>query len=154
MNPSEVPVKKSRSTWKAALLLLVVFLLGAGCGLGGSMLLLRSWIRLAVTSPVNNHGPLDKLASRIEYHLQRSLKLSDDELRAVHEELALSTRKAKELRLRVGDEARGLAEDTIVRIGSHLPPDKQANLRKQATARLEPWGLLPGAKVETAPKKD
>lgn len=136
------------------MLLLVVFFLGAGCGIGGSMLLLRFWIRLAVTSPVSNHGPLDKLASRIENHLKHSLKLSDDELRAVHEELALSTRKAKELRLRVGDEARGLAEDTIVRIGSHLPSDKQANWRKQATARLEPWGLMPSAKAETAPKKD
>lgn len=129
-----------------------VFFLGGACGFGGGMILLRSWIRLAITAPVSNHGPIDKLAARIESNIGRSMKLSADELRAVHDELAVSIRKAKELRLRVGDEARALAEDTIARIDSHLPTDKQAGWRQQATARLEPWGLLPPAKMGDKPK--
>ncbi len=146
MNAPEIPAKPSRSKWKAALLLIFVFLLGGACGLGGGMILLRSWIRLAITAPLSHQGPVDKLAARIESNIGRSFKLSTDELHAVHDELAVSTRKAKELRLRVGDDARALAEDTIVRIGSHLPADKQAAWRQQATARLAPWGLLPDAK--------
>lgn len=152
MNPPEVPVKPSRSKWKAALLLVFVFILGGACGLGGGILLLRSWIRLAITAPLSQQGPLDKLAAQIEGKIGRSLKLSEDELRAVHDELAVSTRKAKELRLRTGDEVRALAEDTIARISSHLPSDKQAKWRQQAAARLEPWGLLPAAKTEDKPK--
>ncbi len=148
MSSLESPPKPSRSNWKAVLLLLFVFILGAGCGLGGGLLLFRSWFRLAVTAPLSHHGPIDKLAAHIETNLSRSLKLSDDECRAVHEELAVSTRKAKELRLRVGDEVRELAADTIERVGRHLPADKQANWRRQATAKLEPWGLMPGAKAE------
>jgi hypothetical protein len=152
MNPTEIPSKPSGSKWKAALLLVFVFMLGGACGLGGGMLLLRSWIWLAITAPLSHHGPIDKLAAQIESKIGRSFKLSADELRAVHDELAVSSRKAKELRLRVGDEARALVEDSIARIGSHLPADKQANWRQQATARLEPWGLLPAAKKEDKPK--
>ena len=152
MNTTDAPAKPASGTWKAVLLLVVVFFLGAATSIGGGLLFLRSQIRKAATAPSNNQGPLDRLSARIESHLGDHLKLSPSERGTLHEELAVTTRRAKELRLRLADDIRALADETITRIGSHLPADKQAKLRQEVDERLAPWGLQPKAGGEVSSK--
>lgn len=137
----DAPAKPSRGVWKAVLLLLVVFVLGAASGIGGGLLFLRSQIRRAATAPVTNRGPLDTLADRMESRLTGRLQLSESERSAVREELAASVRQAKEIRLRIANDIRALAGDTVARIAKHLSAEKQVKLWKEAESRLEPWGL-------------
>ena len=152
MNTPESPVKPASGVWKALLVLVLVFVLGAAAAIGGGLLLLRSQIRIAATAPATQQGPLDKLAARIEERLGDRLQLSPAERSALHEELAVTTLRAKELRTRLADDIRELAADTFGRISSHLPGDKQAKLKEEMDARLAPWGLLPQAGAGQPPK--
>lgn len=152
MNTTDPPAKPTSGTWKALLVLALVFLLGAATGIGGGLLFLRAQIRKAATAPLNNQGPFDKLSARIESQLVKNLQLDPPERSAVHEELAVTSRRAKELRLRLADDIRALAGDTIARIGGHLSAEKQAKLRQDADAWLAPWGLQPKAGAEHLPK--
>ena len=151
---TDTPAKPTSGTWKALLVLALVFLLGAATGIGGGLLFLRAQIRKAATAPVNNQGPFDKLSARIESQLGKNLQLDPQERNAVHEELALTTRRAKELRLHLAGDIRALAGDTIARIGSHLSAEKQTKLRQDADAWLAPWGLQPRASAVHPPKAD
>ena len=142
--PSSTPTPKHIAPrWRAILLLLIVFVAGAGCGLGGSLFLFRWAVRKAFIMPVTASGPLDRLAGRIESQLNAKLNLTVAERDAVREELTAGTQRAKEIRLRVANEIRALAGDTVSRIERRLPVEKQAGLRELAKARLEPWGLQP-----------
>jgi len=154
MNTTDTPPKPAGGVWKALLILILVFILGAATGIGGGLLILRAQIRKAATATVSQQGPLDKLAARVEAHLGDRLHLSATERSALHEELGVTTRRAKELRLRLADDIRALAGDTIRRIGARLPAEKQAALRKEMDERLTPWGLKPDTVGDRPPKAD
>jgi len=154
MNTTDAPARTTKGAWKAVLLLVLVFILGAATAIGSGLLFLRSEIRKAATAPVSQQGPLDRFSGRIESHLAGRLKLSDSERNALHEELAVTTRRAKELRLRLANDVRALAGETVARIGSHLPAEKRAKLRQEVEERLAPWGLQPKASGEHPPKAD
>lgn len=141
MNPPATPAKPASNRWKAVLILLLVFALGAATGVGGALFYVRSQMRFAVVRPLSGRDRLDRLAARVESNLSKSLKLNAQERSAVHGELAVSVEKARQLRTRMFLEVRALVADTLARIGNRLPPEKQAKLKKKAADRLSRWGF-------------
>lgn len=138
MNPPSPP----SSRWKAVLLLLLVFVLGAGCGIGGGLLVLRRIVQHAVAQPDDAPAPVDRLAGKIESLMVAELALTDSERSAVHAELLQTAADFKALRLEVWQKAGMHVAGSLDRICKHLPAEKQAILRKKAAERLGPWGLL------------
>jgi hypothetical protein len=132
------------SRWKAVLLLLLVFALGAGCGIGGGLLVLRRIVKHAIAHPDESHAPVDRLVGKIESLLVVELDLTDFERSAVHVELLQAATEFKALRREVWQKAGVSVAGSLDRICQHLPAEKQAILRKKAAERLGPWGLLSG----------
>lgn len=130
------------SRWKAILLLALVFTLGAGCGIGGGLLVLRRIVQHAIAHPDEAHAPVDRAVGKIESLMVAELDLSDSERSAVHEELLQTAAEFKALRLEVWRKASMNVAGSLDRICQHLPAEKQATLRKKAAERLGPWGLL------------
>jgi hypothetical protein len=132
------------SRWKAVLLLLLVFALGAGCGIGGGLLVLRRIVQHAIAHPDESHAPVDRLVGKIEALMVAELDLTDSERIAVHAELQETATEFKALRREVWQKAGVSVAGSLDRICQHLPAEKQAILRKKAAERLGPWGLLSG----------
>lgn len=130
------------SRWKAVLLLLLVFVLGAGCGIGGGLLVLRRIVQHAIAHPDESHAPVDRLVGKIESMMVAELDLTDSERSAVHAELLQVATEFKALRREVWHKAGVSVAGSLDRICQHLPAEKQAILRKKAAERLGPWGLL------------
>ncbi|XHR27242.1 MAG: hypothetical protein ACFUZC_14980 [Chthoniobacteraceae bacterium] len=149
--PGDIPLSPaSKIRWKALILLAAVFVLGAGIGVGSTLYYVRSQVRYAMLHPFADRGRLDRLAARLEANLTRSLDLDAAERRAVHEELAVSVKQARQLRRQNSVESRKLVRDALARIEKRLPADKQAKLRKKAEDRLSRWGLRAGGPDEAA----
>ena len=130
------------SRWKAVLLLLLVFALGAGCGIGGGLLVLRRIVQRAIAHPDESRAPVERVVGKIESLMVAELDLTDSERSAVHAELLQAATEFKALRLEVWQKAGMSAAGALDRICQHLPAEKQATLRKKAAERLGPWGLL------------
>lgn len=130
------------SRWKAVLLLLLVFALGAGCGIGGGLLLLRRVVQRAIAHPDKAHAPVDRLVGKVESVMAAELNLTEAERSAVHGELLQTAADFKALRQEVWTKAGMNVEGSLERICKHLPAEKQALLRKKAAERLGPWGLV------------
>lgn len=130
------------SRWKAVLLLLLVFALGIGCGVGGGLLVLRRIAQHAIAHPNDAHAPADRLVGKMESLMASELALTDSERSAVHAELQQSAADLKALRLEVWQKTGLTVAASLDRICTHLPAEKQATLRKKAAERLGPWGLL------------
>lgn len=138
-NPSN-----TSSRWKAVLLLLLVFALGAACGIGGGLLVLRRIVQHAIAHPDESHVPVDRVVGKIESQIVAELDLTNSERKAVHAELLQAATELKALRREVWQKAGASVSSSLDRICQHLPAEKQALLRKKAAERLEPWGLLSG----------
>lgn len=132
------------SRWKAVLLLLLVFALGAGCGIGGGLLVLRRIVQHAIAHPDESHAPVDRVVGKIESLMKAELDLTDSERNAVHAELLQTATEFKALRREVWQKAGMSVAGSLDRLCQHLPAEKQAILRKKAAERLGPWGLLNG----------
>jgi hypothetical protein len=130
------------SRWKAILLLLLVFILGAGCGIGGGLLILRRIVQHAIAHPNESHAPVDRLVGKIEALMVAELDLTETERSAVHAELQQTATDFKSLRHEVWQKAGMSVADSLDRLCKHLPAEKQATLRKKAADRLGPWGLI------------
>ncbi len=155
MNPPDTPSLLSASNrWKAVLLLVAVFVLGAGLGIGGTLYFVRSQVRSAMLHPLAERGRIDRLSARVESHLTRSLNLDAGEQQAVREELATSLKRARRIRLRALIEVRLLIRDTVSRIENRLPVEKRAKFKRQAEERLSRWGFrLDGPETLAEPKE-
>ncbi|WP_395735359.1 hypothetical protein [Prosthecobacter sp.] len=130
------------SRWKAVLLLLLVFVLGAGCGIGGGLLVVRRIAQHAIAHPNEDHAPMDRVVSKIEALMVAELDLTETERRAVHGELQQTAAEFKTLRHEMWQKAGANVDDSLDRLCKHLPAEKQAMLRKKAAERLGPWGLM------------
>jgi hypothetical protein len=143
--PGDTPLaplpSPASARWKAVLLLVAVFALGAGIGVGGTLYYFRSQVRHTMMHPLADRGRIDRLAARVEANLARSLDLDAGERQAVHEELAVSVEQARQLQKRMFFEINGVIRDTLTRIEKRLPPDKQAKLKRKAEHRLARWGF-------------
>ncbi|WP_395751436.1 hypothetical protein [Prosthecobacter sp.] len=130
------------SRWKAVLLLLLVFALGAGCGIGGGLLVVRRIAQHAIAHPNEDHAPMDRVVSKIESLMVAELNLTESERSAVHAELQQTAAEFKTLRQEMWQKAGANVESSLDRLCQHLPAEKQAMLRKKAAERLGPWGLM------------
>lgn len=140
MNDSSTSPKNSRC--KAVLLLMLVFVLGAGCGVGGGLLVLRRVVHRAIAEPQSEHTPVDRVIAALERDILSELDLDDAQRQQLHESLQITAEDFKGLRLEIWQKAREKARESLDRIASQLPPEKAAMLRERATSRLKPWGLL------------
>lgn len=140
MNDSSSSPKSSR--WKAVLLLGLVFVLGAGCGIGGGLLVLRRMVHRAITDPQSDRTPVDLVIAALERDVSSELDLDDAQRKQLHESLQVTAKDFKGLRIEIWQKAREKTRESLDRIASQLPPEKAAKLRERATSRLKPWGLL------------
>lgn len=140
MNDSSSSPKSSR--WKAVLLLGLVFVLGAACGIGGGLFVLRRMVHRAIAEPQSEHTPVDLVIGALEHDISSELDLDDAQRHQLHESLQVTAKDFKGLRLEIWHKAREKTRESLERISSQLPPEKAAKLRERATSRLKPWGLL------------
>ena len=130
------------SRWKAVLLLVVIFILGAACGIGGGLLVLRRVVQHAIAHPAGQNAPVDRVIAHLESSIASDLNLMDAERAAIHPELVQTATEFKNLRAEVWRKAALQVQETLDRVSKHLPPEKQNRLREKAAQRLKPWGLL------------
>jgi hypothetical protein len=140
MNDSSSSPKRSR--WKAVALLGLVFVLGAACGIGGGLFVLRRVVHRAITDPQSDRTPVDLVIAALERDVSSELDLDDAQRHQLHQSLQITAQDFKGLRIEVWQKAREKARESLERIASQLPPEKAAKLREHATSRLKPWGLL------------
>ncbi|MGC4016243.1 MAG: hypothetical protein QM755_17230 [Luteolibacter sp.] len=133
---------KKRSKWKAVLLLLVVFLLGAVTGVFTCGAVILAKLRESARNPAAASRPMERFFDRTERQLDRELNLDAEEKQAVHEELETTSGRLREIRMGVSRDVRALAHDSVERIAARLPEEKRAAFREKASKRLGPWGLL------------
>lgn len=139
---NDLPPSPKNSRWKALLLLGLVFVLGAACGIGGGLLVLRRVVHRAIAEPQSEHTPVDLVIAALERDISSELDLDDAQRHQLHESLQVTAKDFKGLRLEIWQKAREKTRESLDRIASQLPPDKAAKLRERATSRLKPWGLL------------
>jgi hypothetical protein len=140
MNDSSPSPKRSR--WKAVALLGLVFVLGAACGIGGGLLVLRRLVQHAIAEPQSNRTPVDLVIAALEREMLSELDLDDAQRHQLHQSLQITAQDFKGLRVEVWQKAREKTRESLERIASQLPPEKAVKLRERASSRLKPWGLL------------
>ena len=133
---------RGSSRLKAVLLLLLVFVLGAACGIGGGLIVLRRLAQQAINAPNTKNAPINVAMRLLEDDLAGHVELSDKEKAMLNFELSECGTAFKDLRMEIWQKARTKATESLERIASQLPPDKAAKLRERAKSRLQPWGLL------------
>jgi hypothetical protein len=139
-----VPETDQPSTrWRALLLLLVVFLLGVACGVGGGGLWHRSRLQAAFANPRSVDGPAVRVLNRIESKLTRDLDLTPEKRSAVRQEIDEATRELASVRAETRENVQRISQTTIDRIEPHLPPEERPKFREKAREILAPWSLLP-----------
>lgn len=144
MNNQDIPkLEKRKSSKKAIVLLVMVFLLGAITGMGGSIMVMIHRLQNNLNNPELADGPANRVINRMENDLKSHLDLSPEESSAVREELEQSRKELREIRIKLSQDLRRVAGDTTDRIGNRLPEAKRQPLRDLANKRLKPWGLQP-----------
>ncbi len=138
---SNIP-QTSRSRWKAVLLLALVFLLGAGCGIGGGLLVMRRVFQHAIAHPDGKHAPVDLIVGRIESKILSDIDLTEDERTAVQAELTQTAADLKALRVEIWGKVSLNVQATLDRLAKRLPPEKVTRLRSETEKYLKPWGLM------------
>lgn len=128
--------------WKAITLLVVVFLLGIIIGAASCVFVTIHRLQRAAKAPVSSIGPAEAVLNRAESRLAKELGLSPEATQAVHQELAITAQRIREIRSEMTQDSRLLARDTLKRLLPHIPESKQQKLLDSAKRHLEPWGLL------------
>ncbi len=119
----------NQAPWKALLLLVVVFLLGSACGIGGSGLWMRDKMKAAISDPHNADGAFLRRIDQIETRLIRDLDLTAKERTAVTQELGQAGEQFKTKRVEFLDSLQTLSVETQSRIEQSLPPEKREAYR-------------------------
>ncbi|HBJ82506.1 MAG: hypothetical protein Q8M07_20165 [Prosthecobacter sp.] len=132
----------THSHGKAVLLLVLVFILGAACGIGGGLLVLRRVFQHAIAHPGGQNAPVDRVIAHLESSIASELDLTAAERAAIRPELEQAATDFKALRAEVWRKAALNVQDTLGRVSTHLPPEKQTRLQTEAAKRLQPWGLM------------
>lgn len=132
----------SPGRWKAIGLLVLVFVLGVTAGAGGLVFFTVKRLQRAAQAPDQADGPAEMLLARLESQVSSELDLTPGERQAVHEELEVTMKEIRALRVRLSQDATALVQDTLQRIEARLPEEKHAELRERARKRLRPWGVM------------
>lgn len=115
--------------WKALLLLAVMFLLGAGCGIGGSGLWMRAKMKAAISDPLNADGAYLRRIDRVETRLIRDLDLTAEEKRVVAQEFDQAAEQFKTNRVEYLNRLQAFSAEIKSRIEQSLPPEKRDAFR-------------------------
>lgn len=118
------------SLWKALLLLVLVFLLGAACGFGGSGLWMRAKMKAAISDPTNADGAFLRRINQIEARLVRDLDLTTEERSVVAREFERAAEQFKENRSEFLNSLKTFSAETHSRIEQSLPPEKREAYRR------------------------
>lgn len=124
--------------WKALCLLALVFVLGIVIGVGGGALVVRRTLQQKIASGTVGTPLLDHLEKELVSHLE----LTPTEQAAIAPEFEITRHQIQIHRLEMLKNLRETSEDTLERIKSKLPLEKQILLEQAARKRLAPWGLL------------
>jgi len=111
------------------LLLVVMFLLGAACGVGGSGLWMRAKMKAAISDPYNADGAFLRRIERVETRLIRDLDLTTDERSAVTQELDRAAEQFKASRSDFMNRLKTVSAETRSRLEQSLPPEKREAYR-------------------------
>jgi len=142
-SPKPSAIKPPRtSRYKAVVLLLFVFVLGAACGIGGGLLVLRRVAQQAINAQNTKNAPINIAMRLLEEDLVRQIEFDSKEQAMLNFELKQAASDFTGLRIEIWQKAREKTRESLDRIASQLPPEKAAKLRERATSRLKPWGLL------------
>lgn len=136
--------------WRALFAALALVVLGFALGVATTFVIGARAVRLAFNSPDSAPG-LERLLARVEHDLTRSVDLDPAEKAAVHQELARTSDKIKDLRARTIGELRHDVADTVDRIASRLPPGKRTTFLREIQERLA-WMHLDATPPATAPR--
>lgn len=137
------PTKRPAGLWRAALLLIVVFLTGVGAGVGGGILLVRSQVRKIMIAPAHEPAPIDRLLARMEKDFAADLALDPGQRVALHEEVAKTSRRIKDWRTASFKELREVILESADGVESSVPAEKRKQARERMAARLRRWGIDP-----------
>jgi hypothetical protein len=139
MNTQATPESQpSSKRWKAIGLLVLVFVLGIVMGVGGSAMVVRRTLQQKIASGTVG----DNLVDHLEKELARRLKLTPAEQAAVAPEFEITRQQIQAHRKEMLKSMRDTSEDTLARVKSKLPPEKQILLEDAVRKQLAPWGLL------------
>lgn len=122
---------------------MVVFLLGAISGIGGSAIVVVQRQQYTFRNPQLAEGPASRVIERIGNDLEDHLDLTPEKRGSVSEELAVCYMHLLEIRIKLLQEIRGVASGTVGRVENRLPKEKHDTLRQRVKERLESCGIRP-----------
>lgn len=138
---SDIPPPRSGTAglrWKTIGFICLVFILGMLTGLGGGAVVLRKVMQSKLTGGRINMPLLD----HAEREITAKLHLTAIEKAAVGSELEITRSQITGRRQEMLAHLREIADDTLARIKTHLPEEKQLQLDQEARKRFTPWGIL------------
>ncbi len=128
---------------RAVLLLLIVFVIGAATGIGGSLLAMRHLAQRGLAGNLGPYDPLVRVSARWERDIAAELDFSPSEAARAHHELTLTVERLQAMRSDMYADGRVVIADTIERVAADLPEEKRAAFRESIAKRLRPWSLAP-----------
>lgn len=139
--------------WKALLAAALIFVAGVAVGVLGTVGFGLRQIRTLFREPAG-HGRFEKALGRVENRLVQELALDETQAAMVRRELERTGEELRAMRADNVQRTRRAFGAAMLRIGSELPPEKRAELRRLVARRLGRLGLdLPAAdpEVKTPP---
>jgi hypothetical protein len=119
----------------------LIFLGGALCGVTGSYLYVRHRLKVAFHASPDVPGYADKVAARLQNEWVRKLNLDASQAEMVQHELVTTALEIKQLRFATVNRFEELCRDALKRIESNLPEDKRARFHALAEAESKRWDV-------------
>jgi hypothetical protein len=126
---------------RIAIVLGLVFVAGALCGVTGSYLYVRYRLKQAFHASPDRPGYADKIAARLQNNWTRELGLDSSQAEMLHSELSATAHDIKVLRVTTVSRFEELCRDSLKRIESKLPEEKRAHFHALAEAASKRWDI-------------
>jgi hypothetical protein len=127
--------------WKALLAAFFLFVAGVAVGVLGMVGYGMRHTRALLREPAATPGRFERATGRVEKRLVAELSLDEAQAAVVHREFARAATEMRTLRVETVQRTRRTVAATLLRIGTELPPEKRAELRRLAARRLQRLGL-------------
>ena len=132
-----------RIGWRGWLVAALIFALGAGAGVTGTVVIGKRVIRQLLLAPADAPGPADRAAARVAADISDSLQLTPEQSARVREILATSAQNLKAIRRRAALDAGAELRRSTQAIAAELPPAKRAELYRVVAQRFTRIGISP-----------
>jgi hypothetical protein len=124
---------------RVGIVVALIFLGGALCGVTGSYLYVRHRLKQAFHASPELPGYADKVAARLQSEWVRRLNLDTSQAEMVHRELATTAHDIKVLRFTTVNRFEELCRETLKRVESNLPEEKRSQFHALAEAESKRW---------------